>query len=106
MVGLFNIAGSILWSALGGRFQRKNLLALLYLLRSAVFLGFVVAPLSAAPVLIFAAGLRFLWLGTLPPTPPPVCAVLGPGHLPPLYRVVFFLHPVWSLFRGAGRRPP
>src|SRR5258708_7940042 len=48
MVRLFNIAGSILWSALGGRFQRKNLLALLYLLRSAVFLGVVVAPLSAA----------------------------------------------------------
>src|SRR5579872_5314651 len=40
MVGLFNIAGSIIWSSMGGHYQRKNLLALLYLLRSAVFLGF------------------------------------------------------------------
>ena len=55
MVGLFNIAGAILWSAMGDRHKRKNLLSLLYLLRSLVFLGFVLAPLSAASVLIFAA---------------------------------------------------
>ncbi len=36
-------------------YKRKNLLSLLYLLRSLVFLGFVLAPLSAASVLIFAA---------------------------------------------------
>ncbi len=45
MVGLFNIAGAIIWSAMGAHHKRKNLLALLYLLRSLVFLGFVLAPL-------------------------------------------------------------
>src|SRR5258708_5822109 len=34
MVGLFNIAGAILWSSMGNRFQRKHRLSLLYLLRS------------------------------------------------------------------------
>ena len=58
MVGLFNIAGAILWSSMGGRYKRKNLLTLLYLLRSLVFLGFVIAPLSAASVLIFAGCAR------------------------------------------------
>ena len=48
MVGLFNIMGTILWSSMGGTHKRKNLLALLYLLRSLVFLAFVLAPLSAA----------------------------------------------------------
>src|SRR5215831_11425434 len=50
MVGLFNIAGAILWSAMGSRYKRKNLLALLYLLRSLVFLVFILAPLSAVSV--------------------------------------------------------
>ena len=68
MVGLFNIAGAILWSSMGGKYKRKNLLSLLYLLRSLVFLGFVLAPLSAASVLIFAGALGFLWLGTVPLT--------------------------------------
>src|SRR5882724_6909370 len=68
MVGLFNIAGAIIWSSMGNRFQRKNLLSLLYLLRSAVFLGFILVPLSAASVLAFAASLGFLWLGTVPLT--------------------------------------
>ena len=46
MVGLFNIVGAVLWSSMGAKYQRKNLLSLLYLLRSLVFLGFVLAPLS------------------------------------------------------------
>jgi len=47
LVGLFNIAGSILWSSLGATYQRKNLLTLLYLLRSFVFLAFILVPVSA-----------------------------------------------------------
>ncbi|MBV8412834.1 MAG: MFS transporter, partial [Alphaproteobacteria bacterium] len=66
MVGLFNIAGTILWGLMGAYYKRKNLLALLYLTRSLVFLVFVLTPVSAASVLIFAAALGFLWLGTVP----------------------------------------
>jgi len=102
MVGLFNIAGSILWSSMGARFQRKNLLALLYLLRSVVFLAFVVAPLSAASVLIFAAELGFLWLGTVPLTTSLVGFIFGPVHLTMLHGVVFFGHQVGSFFGGWG----
>jgi len=68
MVGLFNIAGSVIWSGLGTRYQRKTLLTVLYLMRSVVFLAFVAAPLSAASVLAFAGALGFLWLGTVPLT--------------------------------------
>ncbi len=53
---------------------------LLYLLRSLVFLGFVLAPLSAASVLIFAAALGFLWLGTVPLTTSLVGYIFGPVH--------------------------
>jgi MFS family permease len=102
MVGLFNIAGAIIWSAMGAHHKRKNLLALLYLLRSLVFLGFVVAPLSAASVLIFAAALGFLWLGTVPLTTALVGFIFGPVHLTMLNGIVFFGHQVGSFFGGWG----
>lgn len=105
MVGLFNIAGSVLWSALAGKYQRKNLLALLYLLRSLVFLVFVLAPLSAASVLAFAGALGFLWLGTVPLTTSLVGVMFGPVHLTMLNGFVFLGHQVGSFFGswGGGR---
>lgn len=102
MVGLFNIAGAILWSSMGGKYKRKNLLALLYLLRSLVFLGFVLAPLSAASVLIFSAALGFLWLGTVPLTTALVGFIFGPVHVTMLNGIVFFGHQVGSFFGGWG----
>lgn len=102
MVGLFNIAGSILWSSMGAKYQRKNLLALLYLLRSFVFLAFVLLPLSAASVLAFAGALGFLWLGTVPLTTSLVGYLFGPVHLTMLNGIVFFGHQVGSFFGGWG----
>ena len=102
MVGLFNIAGSILWSSMGVRFQRKNLLATLYLLRSAVFLAFILAPLSAFSVLAFAGALGFLWLGTVPLTTSLVGYMFGPVHLTMLNGIVFLGHQVGSFVGGWG----
>jgi MFS family permease len=102
MVGLFNIVGSVLWSSLGGRFQRKNLLSLLYLLRSLVFLAFVLAPLSAASVLAFAGALGFLWLGTVPLTTSLVGVMFGRVHLTMLNGFVFLGHQVGSFVGGWG----
>jgi MFS family permease len=102
MVGLFNIAGSIAWSALGSRYQRKNLLSILYLLRSLVFLGFVLAPLSAASVLAFAGALGFLWLGTVPLTNALVRIMFGPVHMTMLNGVIFLGHQLGSFLGGWG----
>ncbi|HTR84835.1 MAG TPA: MFS transporter [Reyranella sp.] len=102
MVGLFNIVGSILWSSLGGRFQRKNLLTSLYLLRSMVFLAFVATPLSAASVLAFAGAMGFLWLGTVPLTTSLVGVMFGRVHLTMLNGFVFLGHQVGSFFGGWG----
>ena len=102
MVGLFNIAGAILWSSMGGKHKRKNLLTLLYLLRSLVFLGFMIAPLSAASVLIFAGSLGFLWLGTVPLTTSLVGFIFGPVHVTMLNGIVFFGHQVGSFVGGWG----
>jgi MFS family permease len=102
LVGLFNIAGSLLWAWLGGRYPRKSMLALLYLLRSLVFALFLVLPLSATTVLAFAAALGFLWLGTVPLTSGLVGYVFGPVYMSTLYGIVFFSHQVGSFLGGWG----
>jgi predicted MFS family arabinose efflux permease len=102
MVGLFNIAGSVIWSGLASKYQRKNLLSTLYLMRSLVFLAFVLAPLSAASVLAFAGALGFLWLGTVPLTNSLVGVMFGPVHTTMLNGFVFLGHQVGSFLGSWG----
>jgi MFS family permease len=102
LVGLFNIIGALIWGWLGGRYQRKDMLALLYLLRSASFIVFLVLPLSGASVLIFAATLGFLWLGTVPLTSGLVGYMFGPRYMAMLFGIVFASHQVGSFFGGWG----
>jgi MFS family permease len=102
LVGLANIGGAILWGWLGGRHQRKDMLALLYLLRSLSFLVFLVLPLSGASVLLFAATLGFLWLGTIPLTNGLVMYIFGPAYAAMLSGVVFMSHQIGSFVGGWG----
>jgi MFS family permease len=102
LVGLANIAGAVLWGWSGGRFQRKNMLALLYFLRALVFLLFIILPLSGASVLLFAATLGFLWLGTIPLTSGLVGYIFGPAHMSMLYGIVFFGHQLGSFLGSWG----
>jgi predicted MFS family arabinose efflux permease len=100
LVGLFNIIGSYGCGMLGGRYSKKNLLALLYSLRSAVFILFMVMPLSEFSVLLFGALLGLLWLGTVPLTSGLVAYIFGPAYMSMLYGIVFLSHQVGS-FLGA-----
>src|SRR5262249_59329718 len=68
LVGLFNLAGSLIWGWLRGRHPRKDMLALLYALPALAFVFFLELPLSWVSVLVFSAVLGVLWIGTtLPP---------------------------------------
>jgi len=102
LVGLFNIAGSLLWGWLGGRYPKKDMLALLYALRAAAFVVFLTLPLSWVSVLLFAATLGFLWLGTVPLTSGLVGYMFGPAHMSMLWGIVFFSHQLGSFFGGWG----
>ncbi|MGE0151961.1 MAG: MFS transporter [Reyranellaceae bacterium] len=102
LVGLFNIAGSILWGWLGGRHKRKDMLALLYFLRAVAFILFLILPLSAGSVLAFAALLGFLWLGTVPLTSGLIGYVFGPAYMSMLYGIVFLSHQLGSFLGGWG----
>lgn len=100
LIGLFNIAGSWLWGAWGGRWSKKGLLALLYALRGASMIVFVLVPLSSFSVLVFAAVSGFLWLGTLPLTNGLVAQIYGVRNLSALAGIIFLSHQVGA-FLGA-----
>ncbi len=102
LVGLFNIAGSLLWGWLGGHHLRKDMLALLYALRALAFVVFLALPLSWVSALVFAASLGFLWLGTVPLTSGLVGYMFGPAHMSMLWGVVFFSHQLGSFLGGWG----
>jgi MFS family permease len=102
LVGLFNIAGTLLWGWLGGHHLRKDMLALLYALRALAFVLFLALPLSWVSVLLFAASLGFLWLGTVPLTSGLVGYMFGPVHMSMLWGIVFFSHQFGSFLGGWG----
>jgi MFS family permease len=102
LVGLFNLAGSLIWGWLGNGHRKKDMLALLYALRALAFVMFLALPLSAASVLLFAAALGFLWLGTVPLTSGLVGYMFGPTHMSMLWGIVFFGHQVGSFLGGWG----
>jgi predicted MFS family arabinose efflux permease len=100
LVGLFNIIGSYSAGVLGGRYVKKNMLALIYLARSAVFLLFILLPKTEVTVLLFGAALGLLWLSTVPLTSGLVATLFGPAYMSMLFGFVFFSHQVGS-FLGA-----
>ncbi|MDQ8029204.1 MAG: MFS transporter [Brevundimonas sp.] len=100
LIGLFNILGSWLWGAWGSKRSKKGLLALLYALRAVGIAVFLLAPISPASVLIFAAVFGFLWLGTVPLTNGLVAQIYGLRHLSALGGIVFLSHQVGA-FLGA-----
>jgi MFS family permease len=102
LVGLFNIIGTLLWGWLGGHHSRKDMLALLYALRALGFVIFLALPLSPVSVLLFAASLGFLWLGTVPLTSGLVAYMFGPVHMSMLWGIVFFSHQLGSFLGGWG----
>ena len=98
LVGLFNIIGSFSAGYLGGKYSKKNLLACIYILRSAVIALFVFMPPSTAMALFFGSAIGLLWLGTIPLTSGLVIVFFGPRHVTMLYGMVFLSHQIGSFF--------
>lgn len=94
LIGLFNIAGSLVSGALGGRYPKQIMLSLIYLARAVIIALFVLLPPSPLTVLVFSASMGFLWLSTVPPTSGLVAVMFGPRYMATLFGFVFFSHQV------------
>lgn len=93
-IGAANIGGTLLAGRLGGRFSKRWLLTVVYLLRAGVCAAFIVVPMTPATVLIFSVAMGSLWLATVPLTVGLVGVIHGLRYMGTLYGVVFFSHQV------------
>ena len=92
LIGVFNIAGTLLSGWLGNRLPRKYLLAGIYTLRTIVSAVFILMPITPASVLIFSALMGSLWLATVPLTSGLIAHIYGMRYMGTLYGIVFFSH--------------
>ena len=96
LIGLFNVFGTYGAGVLGQRFQKKNILAFIYLGRAVVIALFLLAPLTPVSVYLFSAVMGLLWLSTVPATNAAVAQIFGVAHLSMLSGFVFFSHQIGS----------
>jgi MFS family permease len=98
LIGLFNVAGSYASGIIGGKGEKRVPLSVIYLLRSASIVGFLMLPVTQTTTLIFTATMGFLWLSTVPLTMGLVTVMFGTRYMATLYGFVFFSHQVGSFF--------
>lgn len=96
LIGLANIAGSVLAGWLGMRFRRKYLLAGIYALRTLAAAVFILLPITPASVIVFSLVMGALWLATVPLTSGLVAHIYGLRHMGTLYGFVFLSHQLGS----------
>ena len=100
LIGLFNVVGTIMFGYLGDSKSKKNLLVILYSLRSFLFLVFIFIPKTEITILIFAALLGVLWLSTVPLTSGIISVIFGSRYMSMLYGFAFLSHQIGS-FTGS-----
>jgi predicted MFS family arabinose efflux permease len=100
MIGLFNIAGSLLAGVLGNHYRMKYILALMYGSRAVMIGLYLIAPKTELTFYIFAAALGFTWLATVPPTVGLVGKLFGTRYLATLFGLTILTHQVGG-FLGA-----
>ena len=100
IIGLFNILGS-LWIGKAVQVRRmKYALAAIYFARAMLILAFFLAPKTPLAFFVFAAGIGFTYLSTVPPTVGLVAKLLGARYLATLFGVVMLSHQIGG-FLGA-----
>ena len=96
LIGMFNIAGTLVAGWAGKRYSKKYLLAGIYLGRTAIAAWFIMTPMTPVTVLIFSALMGSLWLATVPLTSGLVAHLYGLRYMGTLYGIVFFSHQLGS----------
>lgn len=96
VIGLANIAGSIMAGWLGRKYSKKYLLAGIYVGRTVAAALFIMLPMTPATVLLFSLVMGALWLATVPLTSGLVAHIYGLRYMGTLYGFVFLSHQLGS----------
>lgn len=98
LIGLFNIAGSLIVGALGQRFRMKYLLFWMYASRAVMIGLYLLAPPTPTTFYVFSAALGFTWLATVPPTAGLIGKLFGPRYLGTLFGLTLLSHQLGGFF--------
>ncbi|PHR05028.1 MAG: MFS transporter, partial [Sulfitobacter sp.] len=96
LIGLSNIAGTLLAGWAGKRFSKKYLLAGIYTGRTVISALFILLPITPFSVIVFSIAIGSLWLATVPLTSGLVAHIYGLRYMGTLYGIVFFSHQLGS----------
>ncbi|MEM1076297.1 MAG: MFS transporter, partial [Pseudomonadota bacterium] len=96
LIGLANIAGTLIAGWLGKYYTKKYLLAGIYTGRTIVSILFILFPITPLSVILFSVAMGSLWLATIPLTSGLIAHIYGLRYMGTLYGIVFFSHQLGS----------
>jgi predicted MFS family arabinose efflux permease len=98
IIGLANIAGSLLvgWSV--AKVRSKMILFWMYFSRAVLIVLYLAAPKTETTFYIFAFGLGATWLATVPPTAAIVGKLFGIRYLSTLFGLTLLSHQIGGFF--------
>lgn len=100
IIGLANIFGSLYAGACVAKYRSKHVLAAMYASRALLIILYLMMPRTDWTFYIFAAGLGFTWLATVPPTAAIVGKLFGTRYLATLFGLTLLSHQIGG-FLGA-----
>ena len=100
IIGLSNIAGSLIAGSSTSRYRSKYILAVMYGSRALLIGWYLLAPKTEWTFYAFAVGLGLTWLATVPPTAAIVGKLFGVRYLATLFGLTLFSHQIGG-FLGA-----
>ena len=98
LIGLANIIGSLIAGSSTARFRSKYILAVMYGSRALLIGWYLMAPKTEWTFYIFAVGLGFTWLATVPPTAAIVGKLFGIRYFATLFGLTLLSHQVGGFF--------
>ena len=96
LIGMANVAGTLLAGWAGQRYSKKYLLAGIYAGRTVVAAIFILMPITPISVVVFSVAMGSLWLATIPLTSGLVAYIYGLRYMGTLYGFVFLSHQLGS----------
>ncbi|HRF72646.1 MAG TPA: MFS transporter [Accumulibacter sp.] len=98
IIGLANIFGSLYAGSCVARYRSKYVLFWMYGSRALMIALYLMAPRTDLTFYIFAAGLGFTWLATVPPTAAIVGKLFGVRYLGTLFGMTLLSHQIGGFF--------
>lgn len=100
IIGLANIFGSLYAGSCVSKYRSKYVLAAMYASRAVLIALYLLMPRTELTFYLFAAGLGFTWLATVPPTAAIVGKLFGIRYLATLFGLTLLTHQIGG-FLGA-----